>query len=68
MPEEAKDTHSMTQISSRTYLLLAAIFFIASIALFLFVHPVAFLAALVIGIFLLVGAFFSMANERRWLD
>jgi hypothetical protein len=68
MPEEAKGTHSRTQISSRTYLLLATVFFIASIALFLFVHPVAFLASLVIGIFLLVGAFFSMANERRWLD
>jgi hypothetical protein len=68
MPEEVKGTRSRVQISSRTYLLLAAIFFIASIALFLFVHPVAFLAALVIGIFLLVGAFFSMANERRWLD
>ena len=68
MPEEAKGAQSRMQISSRTYLLLAAVFFIASIALILFVHPVAFLAALVIGIFLLVGAFFSMANERRWLD
>ena len=68
MPEEAKGTQSRTQIPSRTYLLLAVVFFIASITLFLFVHPVAFLAALVIGIFLLVGAFFSMANERRWLD
>ena len=68
MPEEEKGAQPRTHISSRTYLLLAAVFFITSIALFLFVHPVAFLAALVIGIFLLVGAFFSMANERRWLD
>ncbi|MDD1747481.1 MAG: hypothetical protein LUQ16_06945 [Methanomassiliicoccales archaeon] len=68
MTEEKKDARVATRISSRTYLILTAIFFLASVPLYFFVHPVAFIAAVMIGLFLLAGAFFSMANERRWLD
>jgi Flp pilus assembly protein TadB len=68
MNEEKKDARAATRISSRTYLILTAIFFLASVPLYFLVHPVAFIAAVVIGLFLLAGAFFSMANERRWLN
>jgi hypothetical protein len=68
MTEEKKEVKVTTHISSRAYLILTAIFLLASIPLYFFVHPVAFIAAVVIGLFLLVGAFFSLANERHWLD
>lgn len=68
MPEEKANPEKRQQISSRTYFILAAIAFFAGIPLYLMVHPIAFLAAVAIGIFLLVGGFFSMANEKRWLD
>jgi hypothetical protein len=68
MTEEKKGVEPPRQISSRTYFILTAIFLLASIPFYFFVHPVAFIAAVVIGLFLLTGAFFSLANERRWLD
>jgi len=68
MTEEKKGDEPPRRISSRTYFILTAIFLLASIPLYFFVHPVAFIAAVVIGLFLLTGAFFSLANERRWLD
>jgi uncharacterized membrane protein HdeD (DUF308 family) len=68
MPEVEPNPEKRQQISSRMYFILAAIAFLAGVSLYLLVHPIAFLAAVVIGIFLLVGGFFSMANERRWLD
>jgi 4-hydroxybenzoate polyprenyltransferase len=58
----------MKRVSSKAYLLLSAIFFVVSVVMLLFVHPVPYLAALAIGILLLFWAFYSMANERRWLD
>ncbi len=68
MAEQEKDSKKAPPISSRMYFILAAISFLVGIPLYFFVHPIAFMAAIVVGIFLLVGGFFSMANERRWLD
>jgi uncharacterized membrane protein HdeD (DUF308 family) len=68
MSEEEKAPNTTHQISSRAYFILAAISFLVGVPLYFFVHPIALVAAVVVGIFLMVGGFFSMANEKRWLD
>lgn len=68
MPEQKNDPKAASPISSKTYLTLATIFLLVSVPFYFFVHPVAFVAAIVVGLFLLVGGFYSLANERHWLD
>jgi uncharacterized membrane protein HdeD (DUF308 family) len=68
MSEEEKVPKTAHSISSRAYFILAAISFLLGVPLYFFVHPIALVAAVVVGIFLMVGGFFSMASEKRWLD
>ena len=68
MPEDKEGNEKAKSISSRMYFIMAAASFLLSIPLFFFLHPVASVAAIVVGIFLLAGGFFSMANERHWMD
>ncbi|HUL38976.1 MAG TPA: hypothetical protein VLU38_01680 [Methanomassiliicoccales archaeon] len=68
MPEDKEDGERAKPISSRMYFILAVASFLLSVPFFFFLHPVTAFAAVVIGIFLIAGGFFSMANERHWLD
>lgn len=68
MSKNEGDTRAKLSIKSNIYFCLTLIFLAVGAGGFILGLPLLFGAAMLVALFLIVGGFYSLANERGWMD
>lgn len=68
MPDKSDASQRQSPFTSSVFFLLTIITVVVGIAGYFLSYPILLGASIVVALFLVVGGFYRLANERHWLD